>query len=167
MLIIVEDAHWSDPTTLEMVGRVVNRIANLRALLIVTSRPEFKLPWIGQSHVTTLTINRLTRIETNAMIDRVAGNTLIPPNIQQDIIERTDGIPLFVEEITKAVVEANSQRAAGLPEWDPIERKDSVVPASALAVPASLHASLTARLDRLGSAKEIAQIASVIGREFN
>jgi predicted ATPase len=103
------------------------------------------------------------------MIDRVAGDALVPPNIQQDIVERTDGIPLFVEEITKAVVEANSQRAAGLPEWDwdPIKRKDGIVPASTFAVPASLHASLTARLDRLGSAKEIAQIGSVIGREFN
>ena len=151
-----------------MVGRVVNRIVNLRTLLIVTYRPEFRPPWIGQPHVSTLTINRLTRPETSAMIERVAGNTLIPPNIQQDIAERTDGIPLFVEEITKAVMEANSQRATELPEGqspDSIGHKVSVF--SALAVPASLHASLTARLDRLGSAKEIAQIGSVIGREFS
>jgi predicted ATPase/class 3 adenylate cyclase len=169
-LIVLEDAHWSDPTTLEMVGRVVNRIVNLRALLIVTYRPEFKPPWIGQPHVSTLTINRLTRPETSAMIERVAGNTLIPPNIRQNIIERTDGIPLFVEEMTKAVVEENNQRSAELPEGenpDSIERKVSVVAASALTVPASLHASLTARLDHLGPAKEIAQIGSVIGREFS
>jgi predicted ATPase len=159
VLIVLEDAHWSDPTTLEMVSRAVDRIVNLRVLLIVTFRSEFKPPWIGQPHVTTLTINRLTRRETDAMIDRVAGNKLIPAAIRQDIIDRTDGIRLFVEEITKAVLEAKSQSAAELPEGEsPVstDRKATVALASALPVPESLHASLMARLDRLGPAKEIA-----------
>jgi hypothetical protein len=127
-------------------------------LLIVTFRPEFEPPWIGRPYVTALTINRLAQRDIEAMIERVVGNELIPINVRQDIIERTDGIPLFVEEMTKAVLEAGSERAA--------ERTVASIPSSTLAVPASLQASLMARLDRLGSAKEVAQVAAVIGREF-
>jgi predicted ATPase len=127
-------------------------------LLVVTFRPDFSPPWIGQPHVTPLTINRLTQREIAAMIDRVVGNKLLPVSIRQDIIERTDGIPLFVEEITKAVLEAGSEAAAA--------QAVSMVP-STVAVPPSLHASLMARLDRLGSAKEVAQIGAVLGREFS
>src|SRR5262249_26698079 len=112
VLQIFEDAHWADPTSLEVFGRAVDRIRTLRVLLIVTFRPEFEPPWIGQPNVTALTINRLTRREVDAMIDRVAGNKALPANIRQDIIERTDGIPLFVEEMTKAMLEAESQGAA-------------------------------------------------------
>ena len=104
---IFEDAHWIDPTSLEALGRAVDRITTLRVLLIVTYRPEFEPPWIGRSHVTTLTLNRLGEREIDALIDRVTGNRLLPANIRQDIIERTDGIPLFVEEMTKAVLEAS------------------------------------------------------------
>ena len=108
---IFEDAHWADPTSLEAFGRAVDRFATLRVLLIVTFRPEFEPPWIGQPHVTALTINRLTRREIEAMIDRVVGNKSLPASIRKDIIERTDGIPLFVEEMTKAVLEAESEGA--------------------------------------------------------
>ena len=128
-------------------------------LLIVTYRPEFEPPWIGRPHVTALTLNRLGEREIAAMIDRVTGNKPLPANIRQDIIERTDGIPLFVEEMTKAVLEAESEGAA--------ERTVAAIPSPALAVPASLHASLMARLDRLGPAKEVAQIGAAIGREFS
>ena len=159
VLMIFEDAHWTDPTSLELFGRIVDRIPTLRVLLIVTFRPEFEPPWIGRPYVTALTINRLAEREIGAMIDRVVGNKLLPANIRQDIIERTDGIPLFVEEMTKAVLEAESEGAA--------ERTVAAVPSPALAVPASLHASLMARLDRLGSAKEVAQIGAAIGREFS
>ena len=159
VLIIFEDAHWTDPTSLEAFGRAVGRIASLRALLIVTFRPEFEAPWIGLPHVTARTINRLAQRDIDAMIDRVVGNKVIPSSIRQDIIERTDGIPLFVEEMTKAVLEAESERAA--------ERAVAAVPSPALAVPASLHASLMARLDRLGGAKEVAQVGAAIGREFS
>src|SRR5262249_15307088 len=152
------DAHWVDPTSLELFGRIVDRIPSLRVLLIVTFRPEFEPPWIGRPYVTTLTINRLTQRDVNAMIDRVVGNKLLPPNLRHDIIERTDGIPLFVEEMTKAVLEAESEGAA--------EHMVAAVLSPALAVPASLHASLMARLDRLGGpAKEVAQIGAAIGRE--
>ena len=159
VLMIFEDAHWADPTSLEALGRLVNRIATLRVLLIITFRPEFDPPWIGQPHVTVLTINRLAQHEVGVMIDRVVGNKLLPASIRQDIIERTDGIPLFVEEMTKAVLEAENQGAA--------EHMTAAVPSPAIAVPASLHASLMARLDRLGTAKEMAQIGAAIGREFS
>jgi predicted ATPase len=159
LLMIFEDAHWVDPTTLELFGRIVGRIPTLRVLLIVTFRPEFEPPWVGRPYVTTLTINRLGERDISAMIDRVVGNKLLPANIRQDIIERTDGIPLFVEEITKAVLEAGSEGAA--------QQTAAAIPSPALAVPASLQASLMARLDRLGPAKEIAQIGAAIGREFS
>ncbi len=112
VLMIFEDVHWTDPTSLELFGRLVDRIPTLRVLLIVTSRPEFEPPWIGRPHVTALTLNRLTQRDIAAMIDGVTGNKPLPANIRQDIIERTDGIPLFVEEMTKAVLEAGSESAA-------------------------------------------------------
>jgi predicted ATPase len=159
VLMIFEDAHWVDQTSLEALGRAVDRIRTLRVMLVVTFRPEFAPPWIGQPHVTPLTVNRLTQREIAVMIDRVIGNKELPASIRQDIVERTDGIPLFVEEMTKAVLEAESEGVA--------ERAIAAVPSPAVAVPASLHASLMARLDRLGSAKELAQIGAVIGREFS
>jgi class 3 adenylate cyclase/predicted ATPase len=159
VLMIFEDAHWTDPTSLELFGRVVDRIRTLRVLLLMTFRSEFQAPWVGRPYVTALTINRLAERDISAMIDRVVGNKLLPANIRQDIIERTDGIPLFVEEMTKAVLEAESQGA--------VEHLAAAVPSSALAVPASLQAFLMARLDRLGSAKEVTQIGAAIGREFS
>ena len=159
VLMIVEDAHWGDPTSLEAFGRAVDRIASLRVLLIVTFRPEFDAPWVGQPHVTMLTINRLAERDIGTVIDRVVGNTLLPANIRKDIVERTDGVPLFAEEMTKAVLEAGSEREA--------MQTAAAIPSPALAVPASLHASLMARLDRLGPAKELAQIGAAIGREFS
>jgi class 3 adenylate cyclase/predicted ATPase len=158
LLMILEDAHWTDPTTLELFGRIVDRIPTLRVLLIVTFRPEFEPPWIGHPYVTPLTINRLAERDVGAMIDGVIGNKLLPANIRQDIIERTDGIPLFVEEMTRAVLEAKDEDAA--------ERTVAAIPSPSIAVPSSLHASLMARLDRLGTAKEVAQIGAAIGREF-
>ena len=158
-LMIFEDAHWTDPTSLETFGRVVDRVRSLPVLLIVTFRPEFEPPWIGRHYVAALTINRLAQHDIEAMIDRVVGNKLIPAGVRKDIIERTDGIPLFVEEMTKAVLEAGSE--------DEAQRTAATVPSNALTVPASLHASLMARLDRLGAAREVAQIGAAIGREFS
>jgi predicted ATPase len=157
---ILEDAHWADPTSLEVFSGAVDRTAARRAVLIITFRPEFEPPWIGQPHVTSLTLNRLTRREVEGLIDRVAGNKPLAANVREDIIEGTDGIPLFVEEMTKAVLEAESRREA--------EHAAAAIPSAAIAVPATLHASLMARLDRLGgSAKEVAQIGAAIGREFS
>jgi len=126
---------------------------------MVTFRPEFEPPWIGRPHATALTLNRFGEREIAAMIDGVTGNRPLPANIKRDIVERTDGIPLFIEEMTKAVLEAESE--------DEAQQTTAAVPASTLAVPASLHASLMARLDRLGPAKEVAQIGAAIGREFS
>ena len=109
---ILEDAHWTDPTSLEVFGRTVDQIADLPALLIVTFRLDFEPPWIGRPHVTSLTLSRFARREIDAMIDRVVGNKRLPANLRQDIIERTDGIPLFVEEMTKAVLEAEGEGEA-------------------------------------------------------
>jgi class 3 adenylate cyclase len=149
-LMIFEDIHWIDPTSLEVLNRTVDRIRTLPVLLIVTFRPEFNSPWTGQSRVTSLVLNRPEGREVDAIIARVAGNRTLPTDLTAEIVRRSDGIPLFVEEMTKAVLEAQSE-----------------VTASAMTVPASLHGSLMARLDRLGSAKEVAQIGAAIGREFS
>jgi class 3 adenylate cyclase/predicted ATPase len=159
VLMIFEDAHWIDPTSLEVLGRTVDRIKTLPVLLIVTFRPEFNAPWLGQSHVTSLTLNRLGEREAVGIIAGLVGNKTLPADVMAEIVDRTDGIPLFVEEMTKAVLEAESEGAA--------RRAVAAIPSPSLAVPASLHASLMARLDRLGPAKEVAQIGSAIGREFS
>ena len=158
-LMIVEDAHWVDPTSLEVFGRTVDQIKTLPVLLIVTFRPEFDAPWAGRSHVTSLALNRLGEREAAAIIARIVGNKDLPADVTAEIVERTDGIPLFVEEMTKAVLEAESED-----DW---RQTAAAMPSPALAVPASLHASLMARLDRLGPAKEVAQIGAAIGRQFS
>jgi predicted ATPase len=159
LLIIFEDAHWSDPTSLEGCSRAVDRLKTLRILLLVTFRPEFQAPWVGRPYVTSLTINRLTEREADAMIDHVVGDKSLPLDVRRDINARTDGIPLFVEEMTKAILEARSEAAA--------VRTVAAVPSPELALPPSLQASLMARLDRLGPAKETAQMGAAIGREFS
>jgi class 3 adenylate cyclase/predicted ATPase len=159
VLMIFEDAHWADPTSLEAFGRAVDRIITLSVLLVVTYRPEFEPPWVERPHVTALILNRLGEREIAAIIDGITGNKLLAQSVRQDIIERTDGIPLFVEEMTKAVLEAETEGDAG--------RIAAHIPSPAQAVPASLHASLMARLDRLGDAKDVTQIGAAIGREFS
>jgi predicted ATPase len=140
---IVEDVHWIDPTSLEVFGRTVDQIKAFPALLVVTFRPEFNALWAGRSHVMSLALNRLGERETAAIIAHLVGNKELPADVMAEIVERTDGIPLFVEEMTKAVLEAESEGEA--------RPTAAAVPSPALAVPASLHASLMARLDRLGS----------------
>ena len=159
VLMIFEDSHWTDPTSLELIGRIVEKAPRLRLLLVVTYRPDFEAPWIGRSYVATTTINRLSQRDIGALIDAVIGNKPLLPSIRRDIIERTDGIPLFVEEMTKAILEAESEGVA--------KRAASAIPSSGRAVPGTLQASLLARLDRLGTAKEVAQVAAAIGREFS
>jgi predicted ATPase len=140
------------------VGRWIELKA-LPVLLIVTFRPEFNAPWLGLSRVTSLTLNRLGESEAAAIIACLAASKELPADVMAEILERTDGIPLFVEEMTKAVLEAEGESEA--------QRTAAAIPSPALAVPASLHASLMARLDRLGAAKEVAQIGAVIGQEFS
>ncbi len=157
LLMVLEDAHWADPTTMEVFGRLVDRIETLRALLLVIYRPDIEPPWLGRAHVTALVLTRLTSREIGAMIDDVAGEERLPAPARQEIARRADGVPLFAEEMTKAVLEAQGDGDSG--------KTAAAVPSPALAVPASLHDSLMARLDRLGPAKEVAQVAAAIGRE--
>jgi tetratricopeptide (TPR) repeat protein len=157
VLMVFDDLHWIDPSSRELLDRLVERVASWPILLLATFRPEFQPPWTGQPHVTVLALPRLDRRDTATMVANVAGNAALPAEIIGEIAERTDGVPLFIEELTKAVLEAGTQGAAAL----------SIVPHPALSVPATLHASLMARLDRLGpAAKEVAQIGAAIGREF-
>ncbi|ANK85643.1 MULTISPECIES: AAA family ATPase [unclassified Rhizobium] len=157
VLMIYEDVHWIDPSSRELLDLVIDRVQRLPALLVVTFRPEFQAPWTGQAHVTMLVLNRLDRRERAALVQQVVGNGELPNEVVAEIIERTDGVPLFVEELTKAVLESGSTSTAP-------SRADMTV----LNVPATLQASLMARLDRLGPvAKEVAQIAAVLGREFS
>jgi class 3 adenylate cyclase/tetratricopeptide (TPR) repeat protein len=159
VLMIYEDVHWIDPSTRELLDVAIERAAGLAVLLILTFRPDFHPPWSGQSHVTSLTLSRLSRRQGMALVNRVVGNKPIGDDIVAEIVERTDGIPLFVEEMTKAVLESSDQEGKA--------KVISAAPLPMVAVPATLHASLMARLDRLGSVpKEIAQIGAVIGREF-
>ncbi len=159
LLVIFEDAHWADPTSLELMGRLASHVASHRVLMVISFRPEFEPPWSPQAHVTALALNRLGPGDVEVMINHIVGNNPLPAAVRQDIIERTDGIPLFVEEMTKAVLETASEAAA--------RRIAASVPPQAMAVPASLHASLMARLDRLGGSRELAQIGAAIGREFS
>jgi class 3 adenylate cyclase/tetratricopeptide (TPR) repeat protein len=159
VLMIFEDVHWIDPSSRELLDLTIERVASIPVLLILTFRPDFHPPWSGQAHVTSLMLNRLSRREGTSLVSGVVGNNKMPDDIVAEIVERTDGIPLFVEEMTKAVMESRGQ--------EDTTRVISAAPLPIAAVPATLHASLMARLDRLGQApKEIAQIGAVIGREF-
>jgi len=159
VLMVLEDAHWIDPTTRELFDIIIDRVRELPVLLIMTYRPEFSPAWLGQSHVTALTLNRLGRRENAALIKQVAGGKDIPPRLRDQIIARTDGIPLFIEEVTKSVLESGILR----------EESDTYVldgPLPAVAIPSSLQASLIARLDRIAPARTIVQASAALGREF-
>src|ERR1700730_10403192 len=160
VLMVFEDAHWVDPTSRELLDLTLDRAPRMPALVVVTFRPEFQHAWSGQPHVTTLALNRLGGHDGAALVEQLAGNAGLSPEIVGEIVERADGVPLFVEELTKAVLETadRDNRVAAVLAASPLPE---------LAIPPTLHASLIARLDRLGPiAKEIAQIGAVIGREF-
>ena len=158
-LAVFEDVHWVDPTTLELLGQLIERLREDRVLLVVTFRPEFKPPWSGRANITVCSLNRLGRRDSIGMITAVAGGKPLPDEVNDIILERTDGVPLFVEELTKNLLESGYLEEAEdqhiLPQPLPV-----------LAIPESLHDSLLARLDTLAAAKELAQIAAVIGRLF-
>jgi class 3 adenylate cyclase/predicted ATPase len=160
VLFVVEDAHWIDPTTLELLALCVDRIQHIHALMIVSTRPGFLHEWGGHAHVTSLTLNRLGHRHCSAMVEQVTEGRAIAAPVLAHIIAKTDGVPLFVEELTKTILESGLLRVAG----------DSYVldgPLPQLALPATLQDSLMARLDRLGEVKEVAQVAAVIGRDFS
>jgi class 3 adenylate cyclase/predicted ATPase/DNA-binding CsgD family transcriptional regulator len=159
VLVVLEDTHWIDPTTLELVEQCLDRIADRRVLIVVTSRPDDQPRLAGYPHVTRLALNRLARAGVEAIVARLGGDRL-PLATIDTIVARTDGVPLFVEELTKAVLESGLLTDAG----DHYELSGPLPP---LAIPATLHDSLMARLDRLAPVKEVAQIGAVIGCEFS
>jgi class 3 adenylate cyclase/predicted ATPase len=159
VLLAYEDAHWIDPTTQELLGLAIERIQRLAVLAIVTYRPEFQPPWTGLPHVSALPLTRLGRRDGATMVGRVVGAKALPAEVSAQIVEKTDGVPLFVEELTKAVLESGLVRDTG----DRYELSGLLPP---LVIPSTLHDSLLARLDRLASVKEVAQIGAAIGRDF-
>ena len=146
VVMVFEDAHWIDPTSRELLDLTVERVRSLPVLLIVTFRPEFQPPWTGQPQVTMLALNRLDRRDRTTLVEQIAGGKTLPKEVIDQIVERTDGVPLFVEELTKSVLESG------------------VTP---VGIPTTLHDSLIARLDRLASVRLVAQIGAAIGREFS
>jgi class 3 adenylate cyclase/tetratricopeptide (TPR) repeat protein len=160
VLMLFEDAHWSDPTSLELSDLIIDRVPAMAILLIVTYRPEFAPPWAGRPHVTSLGLNRLAPRQRAEMIAGITGGKALPEVIADQIVDRTDGVPLFVEELTKAVVESGMLSDLG-------DRSTATGPLPEPAIPASLQASLLARLDRLAPVREVAQIGAALGRQFS
>jgi len=160
VLFLVEDAHWIDPTTRELLDMCVDRASASSCLTLVTFRPEFQHEWSARAEVTALALNRIGRRQSAELVQSVAGGRLLPAEVLDQIVSKTDGVPLFIEELTRAVLESGLLRA----EQD---RYDLAGPLPSLAIPATLQDSLLARLDRLGPAKELAQVGAVIGREFS
>ena len=159
VLMVFEDAHWIDPTSLELLDLAIERVGSLPVLLIVTFRPEFQPPWTGQPQVTMLALNRLDRHDRTVLVEQIAGGKALPDEVVDQIADRADGVPLFVEELTKSVLESGLLR----------EERDRYVLDGVLppfAIPTTLHDSLLARLDRLASVRNVAQIGAAIGREF-
>jgi len=158
VLMVVEDLHWSDPSTLEMLNLLVEKVPQTRLLLIATSRPEFVAPWGDRPHFTTISLRRFNRRESAALARQVAGSEPLRDELLEEIVARTDGVPLFIEELTKAALETGAVEAG--------ERRGAAGQSASLAIPASLQESLLARLDRLSPVKDLAQVAAALGRTF-
>jgi class 3 adenylate cyclase/tetratricopeptide (TPR) repeat protein len=160
VLMIVEDAHWIDPTTLESIDLTIARVETSRVLLLITFRPEFQPKWLGRPHVTSVLLNRLSKRQVAEMVDGVTGGRALPPAVLDQIIARTDGVPLFVEELTRMVVESGllKEEGGGFVLEGPLPP---------MAIPSTLQDSLMARLDRLAPARNVAQTAAAIGRTFS
>ncbi|MGH8064174.1 MAG: AAA family ATPase [Candidatus Entotheonellia bacterium] len=157
--LIVEDLHWSDPSTLELLTLLIDQVPTARILTVLVCRPEFRSPWGGRAHLSHLTLTRLPRHQAAIMAERVAGKAL-PAEVVQQVVAKTDGVPLFVEELTKMALESGLLHERG-------DRYALAGPLPLLAIPATLHDSLMARLDRLATVKAVAQLSAVIGRQFS
>ncbi|MEK0084011.1 AAA family ATPase [Benzoatithermus flavus] len=160
VVVVLEDAHWSDPTTQELFDLALERVAHLPVLVVITCRPEFVPPWASRAHIAALTLGRLERGAAAALVEQIAGDRVLPAAVHEQILTKTEGVPLFVEELTKTVLESGLFGDAGG------RNEGSTGPLPLLAIPATLQDSLLARLDRLAPVKAVAQIAAVIGREF-
>jgi predicted ATPase len=159
VLFVMEDLHWIDPSTLELLTLLVDQGPTARILALFTYRPDFRPPWTGRSHLTQVTLNRLPRHQAAEMAGRVARGKGLPPEVVEQVVAKTDGVPLFVEELTKTVLESGllQEREA---------RYELIGPLPPLAIPTTLHDSLMARLDRLAAVKGLAQLGATLGREF-
>ena len=155
-----EDAHWADPTTLEVLDLLIDRVRNVPLLIVLTHRPEFQSRWWEHGHVTALNLAKLTRAQSGAIVSKLAGGKTLPADLLEQIVAKTDGVPLFVEELTKSILESGNLKDLG-------NRYDYASAADTIAIPATLRDSLMARLDRVMSVKEFAQIGAAIGREFS
>jgi class 3 adenylate cyclase/predicted ATPase len=160
ILVVYEDLHWIDPTSLELLCLAIEQISQQRILLVATARPEFTPPWPSYRHVSTVSLDRFGRSECEALIGGITKGKMLPPEVRDQIVGRTDGVPLFVEELTKTVLESGLLREVG-------DHYELAGPLPPLAIPSTLHASLLARLDRLAPANGVAQIGATIGREFS
>jgi predicted ATPase/class 3 adenylate cyclase len=160
VLLIVEDLHWLDPSTLEFLNLVMDQAATMRLFALLTFRPTFRPPWTLHAHVTHLTLSRLSPHQTALMVERMVGGKALPVAVRQELIAKTDGVPLFVEELTKMVLESGWLRETS-------DRYELHGPLPPLAIPSTLHDSLMARLDRLATAKPVAQLGATIGRQFS
>ncbi len=160
LLMIYEDVHWIDSTSLELLSLIIERLKRLPVLLLITARPEFKPPWPDEAHVMALALTRLSRTNAAALVDRVTGGKALPTEVMEQILARTDGIPLFVEELTKVVLESGMICATG-------GGYTLTGPLPPLAIPTTLHDSLMARLDRLAVARDVVQTGAALGREFS
>jgi class 3 adenylate cyclase len=160
VLVILEDAHWFDPTSLELFSLAIEGISSLAVLVVITARPEFAPPWPSHPHLSTVTLSRLGTNEGKALAFTIAKGKALPPEVLDHILAHTDGVPLFVEELTKTVLESGLLNDAG-------DRYELRGPLPSLAIPSTLHASLLARLDRLSAVKDVAQTAAAIGRGFS
>ncbi|HEV8713011.1 MAG TPA: adenylate/guanylate cyclase domain-containing protein, partial [Candidatus Binatia bacterium] len=158
--VVWEDLHWADPTTLEFVRLLIDQAPTTRLLVLATFRPEFQPPWSGRSHLTQLTLTRLSPRQVEAMVEKVSGGKTLPAEVVRQILLKTDGVPLFVEELTKMVLESGLLRATE-------EHYELSGPLPPLAIPSTLQDSLRARLDRLSSVREVAQLGAILGREFS
>ena len=154
-----EDLHWADPSTLELLGLLIEQAPTVPLLIVLTFRPDFMPPWPSRSHMTPITLNRLERQHSEALVARLAGARPLPAEVVEHIVIKTDGVPLYVEELTKTILASDILRVTG-------ERFELTSPLSSLAIPATLQELLMARLDRLPQVREIAQLGSVLGREF-
>lgn len=157
LLAVFEDAHWVDPTSLDLLSMMIDNSRAAKMLFLVTFRPEFEPPWSGMGHVARMTLNRISRAQSTEIVAKLAGSEDIPDQLLEHILAKTEGVPLYVEEMTKALVD--SGLLAGLDAGANIDMQS-------LKIPATLQDSLMARLDRLAPVKEVAQIGAVIGREF-
>src|SRR5262249_37022460 len=148
LVMAIEDLHWLDPSTLELTQILVEQSATAPLMLLYTARPEFRAPWPMRAHHAQITLSRLNDRQTREMVAGVAAHVALAKDMMDTVVKRTDGVPLFAEELTRLILEGDGRAVAG-------------------EIPATLHDSLMARLDRLGAAKEVAQLAAVIGREFS